>query len=295
MGYLHIDNLYKNQNILMFRECYAMEKIHGTSANVSWRAADEHVGFFSGGEKHENFRSLFSEDMLRSLFRALGHEKLIIYGEAYGGKCQGMSKTYGKDLRFVAFDVLHNERWFDVPTAAAICENLGIEFVHYVRCSTDLLELDIQRDKPSTQAQRNGVADPCISEGVVLRPIYEFTDHRGNRIIAKHKRAEFRERKSIPNVDPTMRDLLEKADEIAEEWVTEMRMNHVLDKLNLENDLKNIPAVIAAMQEDVTREALGEIVDNKAVRKAIGTAAVKMYKKRCYGKFAGDMAENAGE
>lgn len=281
MGYLHIDNLYKNQAILMFKECYAMEKIHGTSAHVSWRAVDEHVGFFSGGEKHENFVALFSEEKLRSLFRALGHEKLIIYGEAYGGKCQGMSKTYGKELRFVAFDVLHNERWFDVPTAAAICDNLGIEFVNYSRVPTDLPSLDAERDKPSTQSRRNGIEGPCISEGVVLRPIYEFTDHRGNRIISKHKREEFRERKSIPNVDPAMRELMEKADEIAEEWVTEMRMNHVLDKLMLENDFKNIPAVIAAMQEDVTREAEGEIVDNKAVRKAIGAATVKMYKKRC--------------
>jgi intein/homing endonuclease len=30
MAYLHhLDNLYKNQDILMFKECYALEKIHG--------------------------------------------------------------------------------------------------------------------------------------------------------------------------------------------------------------------------------------------------------------------------
>ncbi len=34
MGYLHIDNLYKNQTIRLFRECYALEKVHGTSAHV---------------------------------------------------------------------------------------------------------------------------------------------------------------------------------------------------------------------------------------------------------------------
>lgn len=28
MGYLHIDNLYKAQEILLFRTCYALEKIH---------------------------------------------------------------------------------------------------------------------------------------------------------------------------------------------------------------------------------------------------------------------------
>lgn len=27
MGYLHIDNLYKNQTIRLFRECYALEKV----------------------------------------------------------------------------------------------------------------------------------------------------------------------------------------------------------------------------------------------------------------------------
>lgn len=37
MGYLHIDNLYKAQEILAFRTCFALEKIHGTSANVARR------------------------------------------------------------------------------------------------------------------------------------------------------------------------------------------------------------------------------------------------------------------
>ena len=36
MGYMHIDNLYKNQDVLMFREAYALEKIHGTSAHVAY-------------------------------------------------------------------------------------------------------------------------------------------------------------------------------------------------------------------------------------------------------------------
>lgn len=29
MGYLHISNLYKDIDILLFKECYALEKIHG--------------------------------------------------------------------------------------------------------------------------------------------------------------------------------------------------------------------------------------------------------------------------
>ena len=29
MSYMDMDNLYKNQDILMFKECYALEKLHG--------------------------------------------------------------------------------------------------------------------------------------------------------------------------------------------------------------------------------------------------------------------------
>lgn len=29
MGFMHIDNLYRDKTILMFRECYAAEKLHG--------------------------------------------------------------------------------------------------------------------------------------------------------------------------------------------------------------------------------------------------------------------------
>lgn len=281
MGYMHIDNLYKNQLILLFKECYALEKIHGTSAHVSWN--DGKVGFFSGGEKHENFIKLFNQEELKARFLGKGHDKIMVYGEAYGGKCQGMSATYGTSLKFVAFDVLVGDQWMDVPVADAICTELGIEFVHYKRVSTDLPVLDIARDEPSHQAARNGVVETRNSEGVVLRPIHEFSDRYGNRIIAKHKRAEFAERKNQPAVDAAKQEVLDNAEKVADEWVTEMRMAHVLDKLNLELDLKNIPAVIAAMQEDVTREAMGEIIDNKETRRAIGAAASKMYKLKCRG------------
>src|SRR3990167_1592959 len=103
MGYMHIENLYKNQEILMFKQCYAMEKIHGTSAHIAYK--DGNVTYFSGGEKHSNFITLFDNNFLLEKFKESGVGDKVIYGEAYGGKCQGMSATYDKELRFVAFDV----------------------------------------------------------------------------------------------------------------------------------------------------------------------------------------------
>src|SRR3990167_11482310 len=51
MSYMHIENLYKAQDILAFKRCFALEKIHGTSAHVAWR--DGSVVLSSGGEKAE--------------------------------------------------------------------------------------------------------------------------------------------------------------------------------------------------------------------------------------------------
>ena len=63
MGYMDMDNLYKAQDILLFRECYASEKIHGTSAHITWDGKD--LRFFAGGESHEKFVALFNQDVLR--------------------------------------------------------------------------------------------------------------------------------------------------------------------------------------------------------------------------------------
>ena len=59
-----------------------------------------------------------------------------------------------------------------------------------------------------------------------------------------------------------------------------MRLNHVLDKLQNPKDLKAIPQVIKAMQEDVYREAKSEIVESQEVKKAIGTRAAVMFKEK---------------
>ena len=279
MGYMHIDNLYKNQTIRMFRNCFALEKIHGTSAHVKREGAK--LTFFSGGESYENFKALFNEDALhKSLSEKFGDESCItFFGEAYGGKQQGMRATYGDKLKFVVFDVKIGERWMEVPVAEAIANEHGFEFVDYALVSTDLEALDAERDKPSTQAIRNGIVEPKHREGVVLRPVKEFTLY-GNRIISKHKRAEFVERKTQPTVDAAKQQALDDAQEVADEWVVEMRMTHVLDKLGNPTDMSATGNVIAAMIEDVLREGEGEIADTKDVRKAIGAAAAKMFKAR---------------
>ena len=69
MGYMHIVNLYRPeaQGILKHEKVYALEKVHGTSANVAYDGAGN-VTFFSGGAKHAQFRAIFNEDNLKEFF-----------------------------------------------------------------------------------------------------------------------------------------------------------------------------------------------------------------------------------
>jgi len=272
MSYQHIENLYRAQQILLFRECYALEKIHGTSAHVSWNAGQ--LALSPGGSDAVTFRALFDRPLLEEKLRLLGHPRVCVYGEAYGGGEQGQTR-YGPALRFVAFEVQIGGVWLSVPQAESVVQKLGLEFVPFVRCSTDLAALDAERDAPSEQARRNGVVEPQTREGVVLRPLVELTTNNGKRIVSKHKRPEFCETKTPrPVVDPSAFAVLTDAEAIAEEWVTPRRLEHVLSHLHLDPHapdlLRSTAAIIAAMVEDVLREAEGEIVDSKPARVAIG-------------------------
>ena len=322
IGYLHISNLYKEQLILLFKECYALEKIHGTSAHITFsqpppvsKETDYHeytnvypsrqLTFFSGGESYNNFIGLFDKDALMKALTELGldpDKNLTIYGEAYGGSQQGMSKTYGPKLKFAVFDIQIGNCWLSVPDAHELTKKLGLEFVHYIKVSTDLKSLDEQRDAPSVQAIRNdvssfvghnvlteadGVVDvpgvgrilnPKKREGVVLRPLIEVTLNNGERLICKHKGDDFKETTTArPVVDPAKMAVLEDANAVANEWVTATRLTHVLDKLT-GHCMEKMREIIAAMTEDVLREGKGEIVESDAVKKSIGKKTVDMYK-----------------
>jgi hypothetical protein len=270
-----------------------LEKIHGTSCHLRFRPSDNSISYFSGGTKHAAFVALFNGADLIARFKSMNlpiDKDITVFGEGYGGKEQGMSATYGKELKFVAFDVKIGDSWLDVPSAEKVVLDLGLEFVYYKKVSTlnvvekdgvkHFVELDAERDAPSTQGKRNGVLEDKFREGVVLRPPFEVTLNNGSRLIVKHKRDEFRETASPRNilVDPAQLAVLSKADEVANEWVTQERLQHVLDKMPKPHDMNQIPQLIKSMVSDIYREGKCEIVESKEVRKAIGAKAVALYK-----------------
>ena len=289
MGYLHINNLYNCRPLmLMFKQLWALEKIHGTSAHLLWKQG--RLIPFSGGASHAAFLALFDgtrsptlESISAKLTEKFGVETdVCIYGEAYGGSMQAMSHTYGKELKFVVFDIQVRGSWLVVPNAAAVAGELGLDFVDYQLIDATDEALNAARDSDSTQAIKNGCGPGHKREGVVLRPVVEFTLNNGDRVIAKHKREDFApERKHAPIDDPEKRKLYEDAAEAADEFVTEGRLAHVLDKVFPGAETPTVEKtgdVVKAMVEDVTREAAGEIVDSKELRSAIGKKTATLFK-----------------
>jgi len=286
MSYLHIDNLYKAKDILEFRRCYAMEKVHGTSAHIKYK--DDKVNFFVGGVDTLAFVNLFDKDFLLSKFREMNKNEVTIYGEAYGGKCQGMSVTYGKQLKFIAFEVQIGKAWLNVPIAEKIAGDFNIEFMPYSLISTDIEVLTQERDADSIVAIRNGIGEGKKREGIVLRPPFEVIKQNGERIIAKYKRDDFIETNTPRNINVEQIELLTQAEDIANEWVTEMRLTHILDKLPKPLSTSDMPDIIKSMLEDVAREGREEYVDSKQARKAMSKRTVTLFKQRMehelYGK-----------
>jgi len=277
---MHIENLYKNNTIMLFKECYATEKIHGTSTHISYNHAEQKVHFSSSGESHTKFVSLFDETALLKAFKENFNSDVVVFGEGYGGKQQKMSHTYGPELKFIVFEVKVDDYWLSVPNAEDVAIKLGLEFVHYVRIPTTIEAIDAERDADSVQAVRNGMGSGHPREGVVLRPLIEMKTNDGKRILSKHKSDKFGETATPREVNPERLQVLTEANEIAEEWVTPMRLEHVLDKLPQDIGMEKIPDIIKAMVEDVYREGEGELVQSKEVEKAIGKKTVFLFKKR---------------
>jgi len=277
---MHISNLYKNQTILLFKECYAMEKIHGTSAHIGWKFAEKKIIFFTG-ENHPLFVSLFDEEFLIQKFEEIfPDQNVVIFGEHYAGKCQGMAHTYGKESKFIGFDVKVGDVWLNVPNANDVCNQFNIEFVAWSKIEVTLENLTAMRDAPSIQAQRNGCGSDKKREGIVCRPLEEMRTNNGERVIAKYKPEEFGETKTKREVSPEQLKVLEDAKEIAEEWVVYHRLSHVLQKFPEDVNMESMGDIIKAMIEDVYREGRDEIVESKAVEKAIGKKTVELFKQR---------------
>ena len=280
--------------------------VHNTSAHIQYHpeklVSDGNGGeilespmltFSPGGCKYDHFMLNFPQARQDEILLKISSDwkrfaDITIYGEAYGGKLQKMGDTYGPDLKFIAFEVLIGESWLTVDRAAFFCSELGIEFVHYERGPATIEWLDSQRDADSVQAIRNGMGPGKKREGIVVHPLMELVYPQGEgRIIAKHKRDDFAEFAHQPKVqDEGKAKRIFAAEQIVDQWVVPMRLDHVVDALAVSKgvasddlDIKNTKEVIAGMVADLQKEGSDEIIFTPELLKVIGNKTVALWKQ----------------
>lgn len=319
MGYLHILNLVANKKILANKVLYAQEKIHGTSAHISLQLEDDklRVDYSSGGAAGLIFRSVIDAQLklveAEKLVRAYAHtfKKIVIYGEAFGGKLNGMKPTYGDKLHFWAFDVqgvkedyldfpptlegqppptekvtMPGKRmWCEQEDAQFIAEQLGLKYIPFVKTSNDITELDRLRDLPSAIAALVHPEGDKRNEGIVIKtPV----DKDGQRDEAKHKQGWASEKGVPASIDPERQTRIEQAQAYAQEWVNDMRVQHIIDHVlrdlpperEKKLTMRDIPLVLAEGVKDVRQEAAESgkpLPLMEEVDKEIGREVVKRF------------------
>lgn len=293
MGYMHIESLYRCPEFFqLFEQVLCLEKIHGTSTWIRFERGGL-ITFHSGGENSTNFKALFDADFLTFELDKICQENnwslIRIHGEGYGGKQQKMSKTYGSELKFIAFDVFVQEnnaenstRFLDVPAAEKLVQDLGLEFVDYVQGPNLPEWIEEQSNRPSVQAVRNGILEPRPREGVVVRPLTESQMPKGSRAIFKHKNQDFWEIRTRRPLGEKIK-IAEKVSEIISDWVTEQRFSHVTDRVLQNKTDKNvvrrdISSFLDLMVEDVKRESEGEVVWSEILVKEIRKETARLFK-----------------
>jgi hypothetical protein len=301
MGYIKIPNLYKCIKYLEFfgPNVYAMEKIHGTSTWIYARKNSDNsytIRYHSGGESANTFNAIFDKPVLEQniikLMNDNNYQKFKIHGECYGGKQQKMASTYGPILKFIAFDVNvqmfdNTSLYLDVEDAEKIAKQLNLEFVHYTIGPSTPEWLEAETIKKSVQAMRNGMGNDKVKEGIVIRPIHEIILPNGERAIAKHKTAEFMETGKMRSLHLSNEEIeIEKnVNKIAEDWITSMRADHVIDKMLHKREIKiitikDMKLFIDSILDDVKIEATDEIEWNDELILVMKKYANNVFKQK---------------
>ena len=169
------------------------EKIDGTNIRIGW---DGHKVTFGGRTEKASIPAhlmnklieLFGGEETEELFeQTFGEKEVILFGEGYGTKIQGVGGDYRSDVSFILFDVLIGENYQPRSVVEDIATRFGVEIVPVVLVGTIQDAVDFVKKHPCS------TIGTAMMEGVVGRPKLELRDRCGKRIIVKIKWNDFKE------------------------------------------------------------------------------------------------------
>ena len=162
----------------------AFEKIDGMNIRVIWDPDAPRVDIRGRTDRAQVPKPLINLLLEKfkpvDLFDEFGISCVTIYGEGYGGKIQ-KGANYSDEICFRMFDVQVGFNWLKQTDVINIAKKFSVETAPYFGRAT-LAQL--------IEAVKGGVKSTLrdgLSEGLVARPVGDFRDRLGRRIITKIK------------------------------------------------------------------------------------------------------------
>lgn len=301
--YPHIENLDEMPKIFDLPEVVVTEKVHGSSARIAVIEGALHIG----GRKLEftDIRPDTREGLCfvqwvldtgldKRMLETFAGQDVVLYGEWHGSGTpkknwpqvqKGIKYIKGNDLRI--FDVKVGGKYVpfdDIKTWTAKVGLKTMPVLYRGRPDNDVFYSLV--DTMSKVGEENGIVDPENTiEGIVIRPPELIWDEKGNVIMAKLKIGKWAERASEqknPKMQPKPRAVIPGAEEFAKEFVTDTRMDHIMDQLREEGkppDRSSMGDVMRLMGQDVKREGAGALERSNLEWKDVSQFVTKFTKE----------------
>jgi len=165
------------------------EKIDGTNIRIMW---DGEVLEFRGRTDEATIpvhllvylAETFTKEKMIKVFPE--RKQIILYGEGYGNKIQGVGKQYREDVAFILFDC-YIGMWLLPDNLEVMAYRLGIEVVPWLG-SGDLQNIvDFIKSKPQSIIAKQ----PMTMEGIIAKAPMGLLTRNGTRIMFKLKCSDF--------------------------------------------------------------------------------------------------------
>lgn len=187
----HIKGEYSNDLVELLKEHLwtFTEKVDGTNFRIIW----DGYNLTYGGRTHKSQFSKMQIDFIEThlvneaqehLFeQKFGDKVCIVYGELYGVKIQkgGHLYTDNKGLAFKVFDIEINDIFLTYGSMVELSKELGYDFVPLALVGT------IEEGLSFIKNNKTSLFSLAKLEGLVGKPVGDFRDRLGKRIVIKLK------------------------------------------------------------------------------------------------------------
>lgn len=300
--YPHINNIEDMPTIFNLPEVIVTEKVHGSSMRIGivdgvLRIGGRKLEFTDlrpETKEGQGFISWVLDTGLdKRMLDAFGGCSVILYGEWHGSGTpqkgwpqiqKGIRYVQGNDFR--VFDVRLNGKYIphdDLPSTAEKVELKTMPVLY--RGKPDNAVFDSLIDTMSRVGEENGIVDSENTiEGIVIRPPEMLWNEDKTPLMAKFKIGKWAERASAkrhPKIPKKKHVVLPGAEAFAKEFVTDTRLEHVLDEIRetgMTIEMKVMGEVMKRMGQDIKREGVQALIAAGLEWKDVSISVTKLTK-----------------